>query len=318
MNTSDVRQEPLWPLILLALSMACANSAGAALLVYEPFDYDDGTVLHDTGATGQNLVGNYQSTNAAIPDQFQLTVDSPGLTYGALSGAPGATGNRLSQPSGTTSNGGKVDVDQDVLVGPGESIFWSALLTFDDSQNGNHLASVVFTNDDNGDLLSFGEAAVGGRAIRVEADTAATGMLVAVGEDGAFTSGQTLLLVGRYLNSAAAGGDRLDLVGYDTADAITLPASFDPGDPSAQFAYELAGLDIDFAKITSITFRIRANDNNFIDELRIGRTYGDVLIPEPCAAVLAWLGGMIWILQHRGGWRMRANGLKAARRQSPS
>jgi hypothetical protein len=288
------------PLVALgAVFLHGGRTTSAALLVYEPFDYDDGTVLHDTSANGENLVGDYESTNPSIPDQFQLTVESPGLTYGALTGAPGVTGNRLSQPSGTTSNGATVSVADDVLVAPGQAIYWSALFTFDDSQNGNHLANVTFTNDENGDELSFGEVAVGVRAIRVGADTAATGMLVAAGEDAAFVSGQTLLLVGRYVNSAAAGGDRLDLIGYDPAEAIMLPASFDPGDPNAQFAYELSGLDINFEKITAITFQIRANNNNFIDELRIGQTYADV-IPEPATTILVLIGTWACV-----GWSRR-------------
>ena len=42
--------------------------------------------------------------------------------------------------------------------------------------------------------------------------------------------------------------------------------------------------------ITSITFTIRGSNNNLIDELRIGRTYGDVLIPEPWALGLLATG----------------------------
>ncbi|HJQ78553.1 MAG TPA: hypothetical protein VJ828_01290 [Lacipirellulaceae bacterium] len=236
-----------------------------------------------------NLTGNYQATTG-FPNQFQLTARNPGLNYGSLIGAPAPLGNGLTQPSGTTAGGATVSVDNDVLTAAGQTIYWSALFTFSDAQNGNHLASITF-NDDNGDLLSFGEASVGGRAIRVGAQTVSTGgQLISDGADQSFADGDTLLVVGRYFNSAAAGGDRLDLIGYDTADADMLPLSFDPTDPNAEFAYDLENLDINFEKITSITFTIRGNDNNFIDELRIGTTYTAV-IPEPGAPALFVIAG---------------------------
>jgi hypothetical protein len=276
-------------ILLVAIS---TGPVQAALLVYEPFDYPAGAVLAVTAANGLNLTGNYQATTG-FPDQFQLTARSPGLNYGSLIGAPAPLGNRLTEPSGTTAGGATVSVENDVLIGAGQTIYWSALFTFSDAQNGNHLASITFTNDDNGDLLSFGEASVGGRAIRVAAQTAGTGgQLIADGADQSFVDGDTLLLVGRYVNSAATGGDRLDLIGYNTADADILPLSFEPTDPNAEFAYDLENLDINFEQITSITFTIRGNDNNFIDELRIGTTYTAV-IPEPGAPALFVIAGWI-------------------------
>jgi hypothetical protein len=282
-----------WLSLFIFVSAAISSgSARSELIVYEPFDYPDGTVLGGTAANGLNLAGSYQATHT-FPDQFQLTASSPGLNFGSLIGAPAPHGNRLTQPSGTTDGGAIVSIDNDVLIAAGQTIYWSALFTFSDAQNGNHLARITFTNDDNGDLLSFGEAGVGGRAIRVEAQTAGIGgQQIAAGADQSFVDGDTLLLVGRYFNSAATGGDRLDLIGYDTADSDMLPLSFEPTDPNAEFAYELENLDINFEKITSITFTIRGNDNNFIDELRIGTTYSAV-IPEPGAPALFIIAGFI-------------------------
>lgn len=275
-------------LVLASAFLGAPAAADAQLLVHEPFDYPAGTILNGTPATGANLAGAYIGT--AVPPGFDLRVDSPGLGYGSLIGAPAAAGNRLNQALGTTSAGATVSVDQDVLVNPGSAIFFSALFTFDDSANGNHLASVALTNNDNGDQIGFGEATVGISALRISVETAATGGFLAASADRAFTNGQTLLLIGRYANSAAAGDDRLDLIGYDTAQAITLPAAFDPADADVQFAYALTGLDIDMTKITSITFTIRGTGNNFIDELRIGETYAVVAVPEPEAAVLMLVG----------------------------
>jgi hypothetical protein len=189
-----------------------------------------------------------------------------------------------------------VGVDSDVLVGAGTAIFWSALFTLDDSSNGNRLASITFTDDANGDQITFGEPAVGVGGIRVATFTAGTGQLVASGADNAFVDGHTVLLIGRYFNGAVAGSDTLDLLVYDTADAESIPASFDPLDPNAEHAFSIDGLDIDMAAIRSITFTIRGDANNFIDELRIGDSYGSV-VPEPAAATLL-LTGLLGLAAH--------------------
>jgi hypothetical protein len=290
-------------LLVTSVLALVVRSVDAALLVYEPFDYSAGTVLNGTIPTGQNLTGTYTPLGPSLP--FQVVVESPGLNYGNLGGVPNSLANRLSQPSGTTAGGASVDLENSVVVNPGDAIYFSALFSFSDLENGNHLANVAFTNDENGDTLSFGEAAVGVRAIRITAETVATGQLVAAGADNAFSNGDTLLLLGRYLNSAAPDGDTLHLIGYDTADSDLLPLTFDPTDPNAEFAYSLTGVDIDLTKITSIHFRIRGNDNNFIDELRIGSTYADV-IPEPMAAALYTIGACaltIWINRRSQGSR---------------
>jgi len=269
------------------LLAAWSAPAGATLLVYESFDYATGVVAGAT-ATGQNLTGTY--TGSPVPPGFELQVASPGLDYGSLVGVPPVAGNRLSQALGTTAASATVQIDSDVGVAPGTAVYFSALFTLDDSANGNHFASITLTDPDNGDSLAFGEAVVGVRALRISATTVATGsQLVADSAGEAFTNGQRLFLVGRYTNGAAALADSLEVVAYDTAASISLPSAFDPSDPTAQIALALAGLDLDLAKIGSIDFTIRGSANNFIDELRIGTAYADV-VPEPSTAPLLLVG----------------------------
>jgi hypothetical protein len=265
-----------------------AGSAQATLFVYEPFDYPAGTVLDGTPATGMNLTGSWVALGV-IPQQ-KLVTSAPGLGYGSLVGAPAVAGQRLNDVDGVTSSGGTVDIDQDVLIPPGSALYFSALFTFDDSSNGNRHAMITLRDDDTGDLLSFGEPLIGVRAVQVGAGTAALGGFVGDAADGAFENGQTLLLIGRYVNAAPAGGDRLELIGYDTAAAGVLPASFDPTDPQREFHFLVDEVDIDLAKISSITFTIRGDDNNFVDELRIGDSYASVLVPEPGSLSLLLLG----------------------------
>src|SRR5690606_30226210 len=153
--------------VALAAGLTGAAPAGASLLVYEPFAYDAGTVLDGVPATGQNLVGPYTAIGTA--PQQKITVVGPGLDYGSLEGAPTPSGNRASDVLGVTPAGASVEVDADVLVPPGSAIYFSALFTFDDSVNGNHRAGITLRDDASGDRITFGEAAVGVRAIRVEA-----------------------------------------------------------------------------------------------------------------------------------------------------
>lgn len=262
-------------------------TARAELLVYEPFDYAAGASLDGLAATGLNLAGNY--VTSTIQD---LEIAEPGLTYGSLLNAPSVTGNRLKDVNGAGAGVITAALAEAIPIAPGDAIYFSALMTLYDSDNGNWLANVRLIDGDTGDQISFGEAAVGARAIRVEADTASTGQLISEGMDQAFTDGQTLWLVGRYFNSSTIGGDGLELVGYDTSIAQEVATSFDLADPSAQFAYSLSGVDINLTQITTLQLTIRGNDNNFLDEVRIGTSYAAVVaVPEP-ATLWTWMLGV--------------------------
>jgi hypothetical protein len=272
--------------LILALLVLATSPSGATLLLYEPFDYDAG-VLDGVAATGQNLAGTY--AGSPVPPGFDLVVVSPGLGYGNLTGVPAASGNRLSQNLSTTSASASASIDADLATPDGQALFFSALFTLDDTSNANRFARITFSNAASGDQLSFGESVVGSGAITVSAMTATTGNPVAAGADNAFVDGHTVLLIGRYQGSAAPLGDRLELLVYDTADADLLPGGFDASDPGAEFAFLLDGVDIDLGALDTVTFTIRGQANNFLDELRVGTTYADV-IPEPGTASLLALG----------------------------
>jgi hypothetical protein len=274
----------------LAAALTPPPHAAAALLVYEPFDYPavSTPLLDGTAATGLNLTGTYVSD--AVHPLFQLRLSSPGLSYGNLASAPSATGAKLTQLNGSTSNAATVSLADPVRILPGQAIFFSALFTLDDSRNGNHRAQVHLVDGE--DEIAFGEPVVGGRAIRAHAKTAATGGLAASsGDRSSFSNGQTLFLIGRYNNSPVALGDRLELLGYDTAASHPFPTAFDPADPNAILYQELRDIDIDLTRISAVRFEIRGADNNYIDELRIGSTVADVApIPEPRTWLLMLCG----------------------------
>ena len=159
----------------LAAALTPPPHAAAALLVHEPFDYPavSTPLLDGTVATGLNLTGTYVSD--VVHPLFQLRLSSPGLSYGNLASAPSATGAKLTQLNGSTSNGATVSLADPVRILPGQAIFFSALFTLDDSRNGNHRAQVQLLDGE--DEIAFGEPVVGGRAIRAHAKTAATGGL---------------------------------------------------------------------------------------------------------------------------------------------
>jgi hypothetical protein len=272
---------------LLGLALLAPTPAAAERLLYEPFDYAPG-VLAGRNATGTNLTGAYLGN--VVPAGHEVQVVSPGLDYGKLVGAPKPGGNRATQDLGSPYATAKVAGDADLNLAPGNAIFFSALVRLDDSKSGSHLASLRFEDDTNSDEISFGEPSIGRRAVRISATTQGTGGLVtSAGADGSFADGDTLLLVGRYENSAAAKGDVLELIGYDVADADVLPREFDPSDPHAEFAFRRDGIDVDLARVTSIRFQLRGRGDNAIDEFRVGTSYADV-VPEPGTVPLLLAG----------------------------
>lgn len=273
-----------------ALAAIASLQAAAKLEIYEPFDYAAPSLISGTLATGLNLTGSYVGDSANV--LFQLRVSSPGLTYGSLVGAPSTAGGKLTQLEGSGPSTATVALAAPLTILPGQTIFFSALFRFDDSANGTHRADVSLVDDLTGDTLSFGEPVAGIRTLRASVTTAATVLPAATSSpDSTFSNGQTLLLVGRYTNSPVAADDRLELLGYDTAAAHVLPAAFDPDDPQKLFYSRLDGIDMDFTRVSSLAFTIRGDDNNFIDEVRVGRTFADVtLVPEPGSWVLLLSG----------------------------
>jgi hypothetical protein len=145
----------------MALALGTSGSARAASLVYEPFVYDDGTVLDGVTAAGENLTGTYEPLAISPTPQQTLTVVSPGLGYGSLGGAPSAAGNRASDKFGGVAGWATADVDQDVDTSPGTTVYWSALFTFDDSQDASHLANITLSDADTGDSITFGQSSSG-------------------------------------------------------------------------------------------------------------------------------------------------------------
>lgn len=265
--------------------LASVAIARAELLVYEPFNYTAGIDMDGLPANGTNLTGDYETDTL-----FDLVIGSPSLDYGSLtaSALPSVAGNNLSQANGTVAGATTVQLAQNVSIPAGQVVYFSALFNFDDGPNANRLANITLLDNATGDLLRFGQPAVGVRNIRIEADTAAIGELEADGADNSFVDGRTYWLIGRYINSPDADGDMAQLMGYDTTTTATIPDTFDPADPDAVFSYSLDGLDIDLTQITTLRFTIRGDNNNFLDELRIGRTYTDVAgVPEPTAALCA-------------------------------
>jgi hypothetical protein len=129
--------------LVLAVALLAPVRAGAQLLVYEPFDYPAATILDGTPATGANLTGLY--TGTMVPPGFDLRVDTAGLGYGNLVGAPAPAGNRLNQGMGTTAASATASLAQAVPVSPDSALFFSALFTFDDSLNGNQPFAVPAT-----------------------------------------------------------------------------------------------------------------------------------------------------------------------------
>jgi hypothetical protein len=136
--------------LAIAGVLAHAPALVRADLIYEPFDYAEGSNVDGLVATGLNLTGSYNTTT--IQD---LVIASPGLTYGNLMGnVPTVAGNRVSDESGAGAGVASVAVAQDVLTGASSTLYFSALFTFDDSDNRTRGASISLVDDDTGDEIT--------------------------------------------------------------------------------------------------------------------------------------------------------------------
>jgi hypothetical protein len=237
--------------------VAAAKPSDATLLLYEPFDYPTGP-LAGTPATGLNLTGNYTSQDA------QLRV----------------VGGRLAQNQPLSQGDISATLADDIVIGTRGQIFFSALVVVGPPSSENPFARISFVDDATNAAILLSEVLVGANRIPSARVRFADGSEAAASDPfGPVTEGQSLLLFGRYLNSSVPLGDRLELVAYDLGDLALLPTSYDPDDPNAEYFVALADRDLDVTQITRLRFDLR-NPETFIDQVRIGTTYLDV-VPEP-------------------------------------
>lgn len=260
---------PLKLACLTALVLGAASPAShAALLVYEGFNYTAGSTV--TGQTGGS--GNW---NGAWAGSSSYIVSTPGLTYTGLS----TSGNAAFDNTGPFQSNLRAYTG---VNGSDGSVLWmSALVNAATLNNDLRLYGLA----DNGVLGGDGGAGIyiGGGIVNTRIGFGSgTSSLT-------YTLGTTFLVVAKYEFSDTAGADKITLwVNPSLATTPTTGGASQSGNFSASW-------------VTSPMMGFRGGNNwtGTVDEIRLGTTFADVVVPEPGAFSLACLGGLGLLLRSR-------------------
>ena len=272
-------------LTLSALSLM-AVSAQAELLVYEGFDYADGTTLDETNSNlngGTALSGSWVTTDTTLTNALFEVDDSAVTTWGSLTqtgsalkrqstGGVEAISRAINVGDGT---GGTVDLDAgtdlwfSVLIGTrGTTQFAIGSGSFADGGSGSA--------DMGGSGDGFGLSMTGNTVGTVAASAWASGTKTNTG--GGNFGDITQFFVGHITWGVGEGvNDTFDLYAVGTDLAL-----------GTAIATQLA--DVDESLLDTIT--LSTNRGPGLDEIRIGTTYADVVpVPEP--STYAMLAGLL-------------------------
>jgi hypothetical protein len=266
----------LFSVSCLAVTVFAASpSVEGALLAYEGFDYETGSL------TGNGGTGWTDGWGGGTP----MAVVTPGLGYTGLptTGNAAADNNngvamgnlrKWSAPFIDTTNGTATD---------GSELWFSVLLNVGTSSDlrfyilSNASSEPVTDNQNVGFRINAGviEAVINGAIT-------STGV--------SLSNGVTGLLVGRISFSDTANSDTLSL--------WLNPAIQDTLVPTGAIASVTGDIHSDRLKIPTLGFRGGGGFTGTVDEIRIGTTFNDVVaVPEPATltVVLAGLGvlGMV-------------------------
>ena len=282
-----LRHSPIFAALLLSAGMS-----HAALIIYEPFADSNATLVGNTPGTG--LTGTYTS-NGGSPSAFAVSGSS--LSYGSQPATGGSA--TFVAPSDTSASNvsnaistltsGLGSLAGNGLLTDGAVLWFSVMqrTTNDTAHDGFALAlgTDPLTTNTNftaaaAQGIGFAISNTGNLTARVStaASTHANGTNI-----NRFSLAATILVVGRITWGAA--GDTVDLYLPDTSMNLGAIQSSATG-------------IIDQSAFDTLSFHTRwqgsttagANTDVGLDEIRFGSTLGDVLIPEPSAALLGGLG----------------------------
>lgn len=256
--------------VALAIGLGATLAAGTAqadLLVYEGFDYADGSAV--AGQTGGSGWGGEWVSGWHNP-----SIVSPGLTHPTVI----ATGNAAIIVIGGSS--------RPLLAPISGSAFFSVLLHPEAELEGNGWLGISFKNGGNG--LFVGKPGGGNSQWAIEHQGGANnGTTTLTGITP--TAGQTTLLAGELIFN---GNDV-------TLNLYIDPLASQPANPSATYTYVGLGA-LSQVGLEAGVWPEAGTTNKMLDEIRIGETWGDVTpIPEPASLGLLAMGGVM-LLRRRG------------------
>lgn len=265
-------------LIIATTSLAFHRSVShGAAIAYDGFDYATGSSLGDkNGGSGKWTSAWVQPSGQTAPSI------ASGLTYTDL-----ATGKALDTNGGSAQDNGSSALvavrawDSTGLTSDGSTIWFSTL--FNSSTTASSDVRVYFTGASASDFTNVGAglfAASGGPTVaaRINASTSSTL---------SYTRGETTLVVGRITFSDTAGQDEV---------RVWVNPSF-TSVPSDASGVAVLGT-INASNYDRLSFRQGSPWQGFVDELRMGETYFDV-VPEPASLAIVGVVGIGLLRRHR-------------------
>jgi hypothetical protein len=311
-----------------ALSLAILPTAQAQLIVYDGFNYNAGTVVGDNGGTGwvtPNLTGMYGASTwtdsswqnpANVPwlpapsEPMQnvrptaaAVVTSPLLTYTDPNSLNLTTsGNTLDY--GNKSAMRAWGVPSSFTSGSGNTLWASWLVDATTAgPSGQKLFSLPFGNagyTPNGTNYQFGAGAIMNYTtvwtIGAQIRTSGTGGYATPATLLTLNQNQSYLIVMEFTYNGGGGLDTEQLW-VDPTLGNSGPLGTDVTTGTVTGTLDLSGYWF---------LRTSTSTGGYIDELRIGDTYSDVVpVPEPSTLALSLIGGFMGLVV----FRRRANAL---------
>ena len=264
-----------------AVFALCAPPAWATLLAYEGFDYSGQTSLDgQTGGTG--LTGAWDSTSGSAT----LSNDGTSLNYAGnpnpvagdrVSDFPSLHNARRTLATPLVHAAGNVYYISFSMSLPADNFTFVQLSTSNDlgfgSSDRRYYAGFSSTDGATGNHYQYG---------------AQTGTTF----DGGYVQGETVMVVSKLVAEANRWWPHFTFYDNGASVPLTEPVSWEKS----------WGADAgDLGDLTHLM--VGGHNSGQFDEIRIGTTYADVVVPEPASLALVTVGGLTILWRRRRGGR---------------
>jgi hypothetical protein len=273
--------------LLAALLIWAPVTARASVLVSESFDYAVPSAL-DGANGGTGWAGAWFAGSSTVPTYSVIAQDiTPPAGYGTPIGAqgfidPGATND----DSGGATPDIRRDLASTIDMDVAQTLYFSALIRREDITNGGgteHSQYLRFNDAAGTNLVALGHSSTEDfrLALNNVADDSAT-------VD--FQIGVDYLVVGKLTLNPSGMADVLEASLFTAGDALVEPAVW---------------AHMTSADLNGVISQLHLNPQRragrtFIDEIRIGETFGDVtVVPEPASVVALGLCALLWSSRRR-------------------